>query len=57
MCSAGAAWRSCTTRYSLAAYLKRHAGILISEHPVLVDRFLDDAIEIDVDALYDGAEL
>ena len=27
------------------------------EHPVLIDRFLDDAIEIDVDALYDGAEL
>ena len=27
------------------------------EHPVLVDRFLDDAIEVDVDALYDGAEL
>ena len=27
------------------------------EHPVLVDRFLDDAIEIDVDALYDGDEL
>ncbi len=26
-------------------------------HPVLVDRFLDDAIEIDVDALYDGHEL
>ncbi|MFC8589634.1 carbamoyl-phosphate synthase large subunit, partial [Streptomyces sp. NPDC057217] len=25
--------------------------------PVLVDRFLDDAIEIDVDALYDGEEL
>ncbi|WP_019180686.1 carbamoyl-phosphate synthase large subunit [Microbacterium yannicii] len=25
--------------------------------PLLVDRFLDDAIEIDVDALYDGAEL
>jgi carbamoyl-phosphate synthase large subunit len=23
-------------------------------HPVLIDRFLDDAIEIDVDALYDG---
>ncbi|WP_413806112.1 carbamoyl-phosphate synthase large subunit [Streptomyces sp. OE57] len=41
---------------SLAAYLERHAG-LISEHPVLIDRFLDDAIEIDVDALYDGAEL
>ncbi|MFN8081830.1 MAG: carbamoyl-phosphate synthase large subunit [Kineosporiaceae bacterium] len=27
------------------------------EHPVLVDRFLGDAIEIDVDALYDGHEL
>jgi carbamoyl-phosphate synthase large subunit len=41
---------------SLAEYLERHAG-LVSEHPVLVDRFLDDAIEIDVDALYDGADL
>ncbi|WP_042421695.1 carbamoyl-phosphate synthase large subunit [Streptacidiphilus anmyonensis] len=41
---------------SLADYLKRHAG-LISEHPVLIDRFLDDAIEIDVDALFDGEEL
>ncbi|GLV73496.1 carbamoyl-phosphate synthase large subunit [Streptomyces hygroscopicus] len=41
---------------SLAAYLERHAG-LISEHPVLIDRFLDDAIEIDVDALYDGQDL
>ncbi|HZP53053.1 carbamoyl-phosphate synthase large subunit [Actinocrinis sp.] len=41
---------------SLAEYLERHAG-LVSEHPVLVDRFLDDAIEIDVDALYDGTEL
>jgi carbamoyl-phosphate synthase large subunit len=41
---------------SLASYLERHAG-LISEHPVLVDRFLDDAIEIDVDALFDGEEL
>jgi carbamoyl-phosphate synthase large subunit len=27
------------------------------EHPVLIDRFLDDAIEIDVDALFDGEEL
>ncbi|MER7914604.1 carbamoyl-phosphate synthase large subunit, partial [Streptomyces sp. NPDC096068] len=41
---------------SLATYLRQHAG-LIAEHPVLVDRFLDDAIEIDVDALYDGEEL
>ncbi|AXK32402.1 carbamoyl-phosphate synthase large subunit [Streptomyces armeniacus] len=41
---------------SLGEYLTRHAG-LMSEHPVLIDRFLDDAIEIDVDALYDGHEL
>ena len=27
------------------------------DHPVLVDRFLDDAVEIDVDALFDGQEL
>ncbi len=27
------------------------------EHPILVDRFLEDAIEVDVDAIYDGAEL
>ena len=26
-------------------------------HPVLIDRFLDDAIEIDVDVLYDGADM
>jgi carbamoyl-phosphate synthase large subunit len=41
---------------SLGEYLTLHAG-LIAEHPVLIDRFLDDAIEIDVDALYDGQEL
>ncbi|MDJ1132377.1 carbamoyl-phosphate synthase large subunit [Streptomyces iconiensis] len=41
---------------SLESYLERHAG-LIEKHPVLIDRFLDDAIEIDVDALYDGEEL
>jgi carbamoyl-phosphate synthase large subunit len=27
------------------------------DNPVLIDRFLDDAIEIDVDALYDGQDL
>ncbi len=27
------------------------------QHPVLVDRYLDDAVEIDVDALFDGTEL
>ncbi|MEI8083119.1 MAG: carbamoyl-phosphate synthase large subunit, partial [Actinomycetes bacterium] len=40
----------------LADYLER-ATEASPEHPVLVDRFLDDAIEIDVDALYDGVEM
>ena len=40
----------------LADYLGR-ATTINPEHPVLVDRFLDDAVEIDVDALYDGADL
>jgi carbamoyl-phosphate synthase large subunit len=44
---------------SLADYFERVAGqgIVDSAHPLLVDRFLDDAIEIDVDALYDGEQL
>jgi carbamoyl-phosphate synthase large subunit len=33
------------------------AGLVDAAHPVLVDRFLDDAVEIDVDAVYDGHEL
>jgi carbamoyl-phosphate synthase large subunit len=44
----------------LADYLRRalkKGGEVTPEHPVLVDRFLDDAIEIDVDALFDGTEL
>jgi carbamoyl-phosphate synthase large subunit len=41
---------------NLRAYIDR-ATEVSPEHPVLVDRFLDDAIEVDVDALYDGTEL
>ncbi|HEX2131254.1 MAG TPA: carbamoyl-phosphate synthase large subunit [Actinophytocola sp.] len=41
---------------SLAGYIAR-ATEVTPEHPVLVDRFLDDAIEIDVDALCDGDEV
>ncbi len=41
---------------SLRVYIERATEISPS-HPVLVDAFLDDAVEIDVDALYDGAEL
>ncbi len=44
---------------SLADYFERVAGqgIVGPAHPLLVDRFLDDAIEIDVDALFDGERL
>ncbi len=41
---------------TLKDYIDR-ATEISPERPVLVDRFLDDAIEIDVDALYDGTEL
>ncbi|MEW1718784.1 carbamoyl-phosphate synthase large subunit [Streptomyces sp. NPDC093109] len=40
----------------LSSYIAESTEISPSR-PVLVDRFLDDAIEIDVDALYDGTEL
>ena len=41
---------------TLIGYVTR-ATEAAPEHPVLVDRFLDDAIEIDVDAIYDGHEM
>ncbi|MDQ3485416.1 MAG: carbamoyl-phosphate synthase large subunit, partial [Actinomycetota bacterium] len=41
---------------TLHAYIGRATEISPS-HPVLVDAFLDDAVEIDVDALFDGQEL
>ncbi len=44
---------------SLQDYFRRISGqgIVDENHLLLVDRFLDDAVEIDVDALYDGTEL
>ncbi|MFF8817920.1 carbamoyl-phosphate synthase large subunit [Leucobacter sp. NPDC015123] len=44
---------------SLHGYFERIEGhaLVGPGHPLLVDRFLDDAIEIDVDALYDGEQL
>ncbi|MCI1256832.1 carbamoyl-phosphate synthase large subunit [Corynebacterium provencense] len=41
---------------SLHDYIDR-ATEITSDHPVLVDRFLDNAIEIDVDALCDGEDV
>ena len=44
---------------SLEGYFDRIAdqAIVGPKHPLLVDRFLDDAIEIDIDALFDGEQL
>ncbi|MDR7234608.1 carbamoyl-phosphate synthase large subunit [Agrococcus sp. BE272] len=44
---------------SLHGYFDRIAahGIVGPDAPLLVDHFLDDAVEIDVDAIYDGEEL
>ena len=41
---------------SLADFIKK-ATEITPNHPVLIDKFLDDAVEIDVDALFDGEEL
>ena len=41
---------------ALEGYITR-ATEVSPEHPVLVDRFIDDAVEIDVDAIFDGEEL
>ena len=41
---------------SLSGFIARATDIT-PDRPVLVDRFLDSAIEIDVDALFDGEEL
>ncbi len=41
---------------SLADYISR-ATEISDDRPVLVDRFLEDAVEIDVDALCDGTEV
>lgn len=44
---------------SLVDYFDRvkDQAIIAPGSPLLVDRFLDDAVEIDIDALYDGTEL
>jgi carbamoyl-phosphate synthase large subunit len=46
-------------REGMSGYFRRIEGqaIVGVAHPLLVDRFLDDAIEIDVDAIYDGKDL
>jgi carbamoyl-phosphate synthase large subunit len=43
-------------RQSLGRYMT-HAVAASPEHPILIDKFLDDAVEIDVDALADGEDV
>jgi len=41
---------------SLSEYIEI-ATKINPEHPVLIDKFLDDAIEVDVDAVFDGVDM
>ena len=45
----GRAMEICYSPEQLDAYLRRHVKA-DQEHPLLLDRFLEDAIEVDVDA-------
>jgi carbamoyl-phosphate synthase large subunit len=51
----GRAMEICYSPEQLDAYLRRHVKA-DQEHPLLLDRFLEDAIEVDVDALADGTD-
>jgi carbamoyl-phosphate synthase large subunit len=52
----GRAMEICYSPEGLAAYLEQHVKA-DQEHPLLLDRFLEDAIEVDVDALADGTDV
>jgi carbamoyl-phosphate synthase large subunit len=51
----GRAMEICYSAEGLADYLE-HNVKADQEHPLLLDRFLEDAIEVDVDALADGRD-
>ncbi len=52
----GRAMEICYSTEDLAKYLEANVKA-DQEHPLLLDRFLENAIEVDVDALGDGAEV
>jgi carbamoyl-phosphate synthase large subunit len=52
----GRAMEICYSTDDLRAYLKAHVKA-DQEHPLLLDRFLENAIEVDVDALGDGEQV
>jgi carbamoyl-phosphate synthase large subunit len=51
----GRAMEICYSTKDLAAYLEANVKA-DQEHPLLLDRFLENAIEVDVDALADGTD-
>jgi carbamoyl-phosphate synthase large subunit len=51
----GRAMEICYSAEALAAYLEQNVKA-DQEHPLLLDRFLENAIEVDVDALADGGD-
>ncbi len=52
----GRAMEICYSTDGLAAYLEANVKA-DQEHPLFLDRFLEDAIEVDVDALSDGQDV
>ncbi|HEY0390368.1 MAG TPA: carbamoyl-phosphate synthase large subunit [Solirubrobacterales bacterium] len=52
----GRAMEICYSTADLNAYLRAHVKA-DQEHPLLLDRFLENAIEVDVDALADGSDV
>jgi len=52
----GRAMEICYSTDDLRAYLAKHVKA-DQEHPLLLDRFLENAIEVDVDALGDGEQV
>jgi carbamoyl-phosphate synthase large subunit len=52
----GRAMEICYSTEDLNAYLTAHVKA-DQEHPLLLDRFLENAIEVDVDALADGSDV
>jgi carbamoyl-phosphate synthase large subunit len=52
----GRAMEICYSTEDLAAYLEANVKA-DQEHPLLLDRFLENAIEVDVDALADGSDV
>ena len=55
-CSAAGRWKSATTPASSSASWPRRSSWPAGQ-PVLIDRFLEDAIEVDVDAIADGQQV